>query len=421
MICSLVALNDVSVVKPIETIRDVLKADTFYKTMIKYSFLLIALFFAACSSKEKYQVPEEFQHLKNLSVYSADTKPPKTISFTKEAIYGNSKEVLIGVMGDVTVDRLGRIFIADVQKQIVHVFESGGEFIDQLGREGRGPSEFGSIKSLQIRKDNLYAFDFSQNRVNIFSLDTLRSGNTTVLARNRRDYQNLKGAFPSIDELYVRDNDTYIAKFISGSSRGYQQWQNVEVKGLLYLLNANGMITSELFEYTSETRTVLEVLIYPIEDFFGETLIAVLSDNRIYLAEPDHFLIKVYSPEGIYQSAFYHPLDKIPLTEESAVKAEVSNMFVKDMNSMDLPENWPVLTDMKIDNQNRLWIATTVEDMKVYEWWVLEETGELITKFEWPRDQPIQEIKNGYLYSKKTDEETDTEFVAKYRIELTER
>lgn len=37
-----------------------------------------------------------------------------------------------------------------------------------------------------------------------------------------------------------------------------------------------------------------------------------------------------------------------------------------------------------------------------------------------PHDQPIYDIKKGYLYSKKTNEETGTEFVVKYRIELTE-
>ncbi|MFO8029767.1 MAG: hypothetical protein R6U28_07885 [Cyclonatronaceae bacterium] len=49
---------------------------------------------------------------------------------------------------------------------------------------------------------------------------------------------------------------------------------------------------------------------------------------------------------------------------------------------MDLPRSWPVLTGMKIGHDDRLWIATTVEDMNVLEWWVLENTGELITNFE---------------------------------------
>lgn len=42
---------------------------------------------------------------------------------------------------------------------------------------------------------------------------------------------------------------------------------------------------------------------------------------------------------------------------------------------MDLPQFWPVLTEIIIDHHDRLWIATTVEDMSVLEWWVLERVA----------------------------------------------
>ena len=38
-----------------------------------------------------------------------------------------------------------------------------------------------------------------------------------------------------------------------------------------------------------------------------------------------------------------------------------------------------------------------------------------------PRDQPIYDIQNGYLYSEKVNEETGTEYVMKYRIAMTKR
>lgn len=46
---------------------------------------------------------------------------------------------------------------------------------------------------------------------------------------------------------------------------------------------------------------------------------------------------------------------------------------------------------------------------------------ELLAKLVLSKDQPIYDIKNGYLYSKKTNEETDAEYVVKYRIELTKK
>jgi len=189
--------------------------------------------------------------------------------------------------------------------------------------------------------------------------------------------------------------------------------------GLFYLLDSTGKIASnKLIDFKEDTRTLFEVLGVPLKPFFGNALTVLTRDNSIYQAEPDHFLIKVYSPDGAYRHAFYYPHKKIPLTQESAIEAGVPDLYIENMQSMDLPRTWPVLTDMNIDDQNRLWIATTVENMNVYEWWVLEHTGELLAKFTWPRKEPIEEIKNGYMYTRETDEETGLQKIVRYRIEM---
>uniref|UniRef100_UPI0035663D94 hypothetical protein n=1 Tax=Rhodohalobacter sp. TaxID=1974210 RepID=UPI0035663D94 len=73
-----------------------------------------------------------------------------------------------------------------------------------------------------------------------------------------------------------------------------------------------------------------------------------------------------------------------------------------------------------VDNENRIWVSTIVEDFDIYEWWVLENTGEVITKFDWPRDEPIEVIKNGYVYTRQIEEETGLQQVVKYRIAFEE-
>jgi hypothetical protein len=61
---------------------------------------------------------------------------------------------------------------------------------------------------------------------------------------------------------------------------------------------------------------------------------------------------------------------------------------------MKLPKNWPVLTDMVIDNKNHIWVATTIQNMKEYQWWVLNSNGKLLARFKWPRNKYIKVIKN---------------------------
>lgn len=386
--------------------------------MKQWFLALLIIVTWGCSTQKKKVLPKEFQEFKSLTIYSTDIVPSKTIEFVKKAVYGKPKEALIGRMGDLAVDCSGRVFIADIQNQSINVFQSDGRFLVQLGREGRGPSEFTSIKNVQIRKDSLYVYDPSQQKISVTTLDSLAEDKSILLAKNRGKYQELINAYPWIHKIYIRNDGTYLAQFILEDSTSNKKWQNIEMKGLFYLLDDNGMITSKLFELTSETRTQLEAFLYLIKPFFGKALTVLSNDNSIYWAGPDHFLIKVYSPEGAYRRSFYYPTEEISLTKESALEAGVPDLFIKNMESMDLPKTWPVLTDMKIDDQDRLWIATTVKDMNVYEWWVLENTGELITKFEWPRDQPIEVVKNGYMYTRETDEKTGLQQVVKYRIKM---
>jgi len=76
--------------------------------------------------------------------------------------------------------------------------------------------------------------------------------------------------------------------------------------------------------------------------------------------------------------------------------------------------------NMFFDDKNRLWVSTIIEDHSVYEWWVLQETGELIARFEWPRNEPLEFVGNGHLYTRKTNDKTGAEHIVRYRIEFGE-
>ena len=388
--------------------------------MRKSVFLIIILIINGCFSQEDELIPHKLEKLKNLTVYSADVQLSKTISFQTDAVYSESGDVLIGRMGELAVDSLGRVYIADNEKMVIYVFDTDGQFLNRVGRDGRGPGEFSSyIKNLQIYGNRLYAFDPAPNRLNVFTLNNLSIEKTISLGQNRSDFQKLSTAFPYIKNLFVTGRDTFIAEFITHSKEDLKKYQNVDVTSLYYSLDCDGNISDKLLGFISEKRTNL-LLVISLREFFGSVLHGFSSNGRIILADPEEFIVKMYSPNGNYQSAFFYPHKKIPLSKEKALEANVRDALINKMHLIDLPKYWPVLTDMKIDDQNRLWIAATVEDMSIYEWWVLENTGEFITKFEWPRNEPIEVVKNGYIYTRETDEETGLQQVVRYRIVFEE-
>ncbi|MEX1011831.1 MAG: 6-bladed beta-propeller [Balneolaceae bacterium] len=391
---------------------------------MKQQLFLILLFIISawsCSSQKEIELPEEFQELKNLIVHSGDTQPTLEIRFEREQSFSSTNEVLIGDMSAApAVDDRGRVFIADRIQNTIHVFSPDGCHLTKLGREGRGPGEYGNIRSLHIRNDRLYVYDPGQYKIDIFTLDTLEIEKAISLAGNRGEYQSLNNTYPWIHKIFVRNNGTYFAQFIAHSSTPNKKWQNVDMKGFLYPLDSAGKITSRiLIEFKEEICTYIYGLLSR-KPFFENARTVLSSDDTIYLAGPAYFLIKEYSPEGDYRQAFYYPVKKIPLTQESAVEAGAHDYYIQNMELMDLPPTWPVLTEMIIDDQDRLWIATTVEDMNIFEWWVLEKTGELITRFKWPRDGAIQVVRGDYIYTRDTDPDTDIQQIVRYRIALEE-
>ncbi len=82
-----------------------------------------------------------------------------------------------------------------------------------------------------------------------------------------------------------------------------------------------------------------------------------------------------------------------------------------------IPDTWPALNSMVMDDENRLWISTIVDDKQVYEWWILNEFGELLATFRRPRTWAVRTIKNERLYVQETDLATGIQQIVAYRLQ----
>lgn len=159
----------------------------------------------------------------------------------------------------------------------------------------------------------------------------------------------------------------------------------------------------------------------------GSNLEALSNDDELYSIWTKDFLIKKYDHNGIYQSAFYYPVQGLPFdlewyekTSPFGYSADEVEKGIKNMD-LELPETLPVLSGLMADDENRIWAAVRMDSIReMFEWWILDESGELLAKLQRPREKTIFDIKDGYLYAKEIDEDTDVEFVVKYRIELEE-
>src|SRR5690625_966993 len=394
--------------------------DFMYIKRIVLSITLI-VFGLGCST-QKSDLPKHIQELDNLAMYSAGIEPAYQIHLKRGQIFEDTDEVIIGSLSDIAIDKAGRIFIADGKQLDIKVYEPGGRFLTRLGRQGEGPGEFLEISSIQATKNKLFVYDRNQQRAVVFSIDSLTYKYTINLADNRDQFEELSDAY--LGNLNVRSNDTLLMAFsTSNFSDEINDWDSIKNTALFYNLDGKGRITSEkLFKAKSSIQILIPYGARSVGtpvDFTGELLTSFSDDGDIYVNWSGDFLIKVYSDAGEYKHAFYYPFEKIPLSTETALNAGVPERIIENMSSMDLSETWPALNSMLIDDENRLWISTIVEDFDVYQWWVLDASdGSLLARFSWSRSKQIEKVKNGKLYTRETDEETGLQEIVRYDIEF---
>lgn len=374
-----------------------------------------------CGAQETDQVPEAYRHLENLTVFPAEKEAPQKINLEREQSFGDTDETLIGRMGDVTVDDRGRVYIADNQKKRIFVFEPDGQLIAELGRGGQGPGEFVELTAMHATSNELFVFDRNKQESIVFSLASLSYSHTILLAGNRDEIPELEGAL--LNRYYlIRVDNSFLAQFSApNTAAGRRDWDKIENRIHIYLLDEDGVIGSgKLFDRTSSYQVLVPLggrtVGMPVS-FFGTLLTALSAHDHLHVAWSEHLLIKRYSPEGEYQDAFYYPIQRAPLKPESEFPRADRELVNEAVRSMDLPEKTPALDGMLFDDENRLWVSTVVDNVDVHEWWVLQDSGELITRFEWPRDEPVEVVKNGYIYTRQTDEETGLQQINRYRFE----
>jgi hypothetical protein len=74
----------------------------------------------------------------------------------------------VASISGVQVSRSGRVYMIDNVRQRLWVFDSTGRYIETIGREGKGPGEFGMIGTFGFRADTLWVQDDRLFRVTLF-------------------------------------------------------------------------------------------------------------------------------------------------------------------------------------------------------------------------------------------------------------
>jgi len=384
------------------------------------TFLVIPLLLAACSGSPDMDIPEEIASLENLSVIEADAGPLHSISLTPAASYGDTEDVIIGQMGQFSVDDAGRVYIADFSQNMIHSYAPDGSYLRQIGREGDGPGEFRRINAIRPGDRHLHVLDTGAMRISRFTLDTHSFvDNLTVPF----EFQSEGGFVSFPGNFHIVSDENYLVHFSTGYSAAMDD-SDVEPKDRGRLLNRTAGEFEEEFVYEfpiSEAIVHREGTSMSVmsPDYKRRSIVAV-NNNHLAYGFSEDLLFKFYDLDGTYQKAIWQPnenmsLNRNEILQEYSDRDEPWRGMVRNDN---MPETWPAFRHLVLDDENRIWAALYSDEEEMFNWRVFSEEGEFLATFTWPESREIRVVKNGSAYTRETDEETGLQEVVRYRIEM---
>ena len=399
--------------------------------------ILLCLFLVDCSENSGLEhirvldeIPEHIQEVKNLTIYPGDSDPLYEIELIPVQSFGETGEPYLTHIAGCVVDENERVIIWDIDphgggfppRNSLYVYNPEGTYHTQIGRTGRGPGEFGMLTSIQTNDGNVFVLDHTNSRLNVFNTNDYSIERSTLVEGwsvwHHESVQNL-----GFSRLDTRNDGNHLAVFSEWVSDGRTMdyiYLLIDTEG--DVLNPEPLIFPAGFTITPNTNPPGPSMSLP---FMGSTITALSGEDALFTAWTQDFLIKKYDADGMYQSAIYYPVTGSSFDLNDHIESsrynqrDIRNAF--ENRDEDLPETNPVLADLMVDDENRIWAAVPMDSQgEIYEWWILAPSGELLAKLLRPREQRIFDIKQGYLYGRETNEETGAEYVVRYRIELTE-
>lgn len=396
-----------------------LKTATKLPFSLRASVVITLLFIInACSSGPAIEIPEEIAALENLKVVPANMDPLHEIELERVARFGDTDEVMIGRLGMSAIGDDGRVYIADGTQNVIHAYKSDGTYLSQIGREGDGPGEFRQIRNLQTEGDHLHVMDMNTSRISTFDLNSYRYISDLAMPFER-NFTSRYSNFPGL--LYLYDNDHYLIHFFIAYSSGSSSNDEKPLEfGKLLSRNDGSFSEDKLYEFRSTEPLIKEegssMAIMSV-DYKRGTKYMVTGEHIIWGWTED-LLFKFHDLNGNYVGAIYQPFENIPLDRNEVVSqyATRNEPWRSMVRNDTMPETWPAFSSAIADDMGRIWVAVYAEDNEIWNWRVFTRDGELYTSFDWPRDKQILDIKNGHIYTRETDEETELVEIVKYQI-----
>lgn len=385
-------------------------------------FIMLLFLSTACNKSENITIPEEFSEYENLTVFPADSEPEFEIILDQQTVFGDTEDVFLGSWLSAVVDNEDRVFVADYQETALHLYNPDGTYNRQIGQEGEGPGEYRDLSTMRIDDQYLHLMDRNLNRITRYNLDTFEVAGNVAISVDQPE----GGPYMYPSTFFIHSDSTYLLQTGMSYSPGQDENEIERTIGGRVMNSETGELADKtVFSFPDSQALVHRenggLMVMMGIPYLRSSIVRVMNGQMIH-AWGDDFLFKIYYKNGEYERAIYYPYPNPPL-ERDDILAQYSDSEeqLKDVvRGADMPDTLPVFSSFYVDDEGRIWVKKTTENLEEAEYAVLANSGELLATFTWPEENRIQAIKNGHLYAMETDEETGLREIVKYKFDFEE-
>ena len=376
-----------------------------YCMIIRKLFILLLLAgILGCSDSQP-----SIKKLPNLTTVSVEGVPE--IQLIKDEAFRGSQNAEINKIGDIAADTLGKVYFVDEYKHKIQVVDVEGITTGTMGRAGGRPGEFRKLGHIEVQNGKAYAYDEDRKAMNVYDSESFEFIKSTVFSAKGLTGDSLANAAPFTAHILAGGN--YLV--------GFQVVESPADRHLyFYKVNSEGeIISDQILDFPNKPLFVEDgpkgmiIMMMPYE---CETLMLTDSKGFIYTVYTEDFLIRKFDAEGNYLEAWQYPVDKRKLNTADAVDMFDEVDIRRAIRGDDLPDTWPAVAQMLVDDEDRFWVATITQNLENYRWYVINNSGEVAGTFELPRSVDIRAVQNGTVYAKEFNPRTYAEEVLRFSI-----
>jgi len=401
--------------------------------------VFVAILFAviattACSLEHEpateSELPEPIQNIENVTIIAPiEGEVPDTVKLIQEAVFESGNDfIMSGNISNFAVDDAGRVFVvSSIPGHLgIYVFDSDGSYLSTIGRYGQGPGEFEAIGAIDVLDDELILFDPRLQKFVVYSLNDFEKTEEKIINLTEATRLNQMPAIAKGTDLELLNNGGMVLEV--GMSSLNEESDGTQI--FYFKLDRDGTINPErLMEVDRHKRYFLpkrEGWAIPItKPFNRSSVVSITRSGGFFTAWTEDFLIKEHDKNGDYIQSLYYPFAK---SDFSLDQIRIADHERRMLRGEEIPDTWPALHTMELDDEERLWVATITGSKTHFTWWVLNQKGELIARFQkegerstrFVPSKPLITIKNGYFYSHERDMRQGVDRIVKYRIEFEE-